>query len=168
MSRTNDAVRNIDEIILKLNDADVEVRREAAAMAQYAFCGTPSSEKGNLLMEAVAARLELRVNGHAEPLEPDEYVRERCADSLRLASDRFNIAKYVPLLERSSTRDPHEWVKDAAKEALGSIGIKTAKMSHDSYRSELPPPKSWSTRPPPASRELVPAAKERQLAFRAS
>jgi HEAT repeat protein len=163
MSRINDAVRSIDEIILKLSDADVDVRREAAAMAQYAFCGNPSAEKGNLLLEAVAARLELNVNGHVEPLEPDEYVRERCADSLRLASDRFNIAKYVTVLDRSSTIDPHVWVKDAAKEALGSIGIKTGKLSHDSYRSELPLPKSWSTRPLPASRELAPAAKEKQL-----
>jgi HEAT repeat protein len=160
MSRINDAVRSIDEIILRLGDADVEVRREAAAMAQYAFCGTPSTIKGKLLLEAVSAKLELKVNGHVEPREPDEYVRERCADCFRLASDRFQIAEYVPLLERSSTIDPHVWVKDAAKEALGSIGIKTD-LSPGSYRSDLPLPKAWSTRPKESYvREIAPLQKQ--------
>ena len=134
------AILDIDITLQNLENPSADVRREAGAWAQYAFCGRPGSEKAAKLIEAVGKKLEIRVNGHAEPVEPDEYVRERCADTLRLAREAgYDISRFVPALHLAAERDPVDWVRERAADALS--GIKAPK------EESLPLPKAWSTRP---------------------
>ena len=155
------AIQDIENTITDLESPSVEKRREAGAWAQYAFCGRPGTERGMKLIEAVGKKLELRVNGHAEPVEPDEYVRERCADTLRLAAEAgFSISRFVPALRLMAERDPVDWVRERAADALS--GIKAPKEELRQKEEELPLPKAWSTRPPAAS-PPTPERKDKQL-----
>ena len=151
------AIQDIEKIMVNLESPDADVRRNAAAWAQYVFCGNPGNERGGRLLELVGSKIELKVNGHAEPVEPDEYVRERCADCLRLARlGGFDISKFVPALKLASERDPVDWVRERALDALPSNVRKEELKEHP---DELPLPKAWTTRPqPPAA-----PAKEKQL-----
>lgn len=113
------AVAKIDWIIENIVNPDVEVRRDAAAGAQYALLGHPPAEKAAELLARVAGRLELKLNGHAIPVEPDEYVRERCANAIEMAaSSGRNVSAHIPALKLSRDRDPHEWVRDMARDAV--------------------------------------------------
>ncbi len=113
------AVEKIDWIIKNIVNPDVEIRRDAAAGAQYALLGYPAPEKAAELLGLVAGRLELKLNGHAIPVEPDEYVRERCANAIEMASSAGrNVSAYLPVLKLSRDRDPHEWVRDMARDAV--------------------------------------------------
>jgi hypothetical protein len=150
------AILDIDITLQNLESPSADVRREAGAWAQYAFCGRPGSEKAAKLIEAVGKKLEMRVNGHAEPLEPDEYVRERCADTLRLAAEAgFNVSRFVPSLRLTAERDPVDWVRERAQDALSVI--KAPK------EDSLPLPKAWSTRPPAAPAVALERKPEKQI-----
>lgn len=122
MRNIPEAVAKIDWIIENIDHPDAEVRRDAAAGAQYALLGHPAPEKAAELLGKVAGRLELKLNGHAIPVEPDEYVRERCANAVEMAaSSGRNVSALIPLLKLSRDRDPHEWVRDMARDAIRYI-----------------------------------------------
>ena len=119
MRDISSSVAKIDWIIDNLDHPDAEIRRDAAAGAQYALLGPIPHEKADLLLEKMAKRLELKLNGHAIPADPDEYVRERCANAFEMAaSTGKNVAPYLPVLKLSRERDPHEWVRDMARDAV--------------------------------------------------
>ncbi|HSB46423.1 MAG TPA: hypothetical protein VLD37_00290 [Candidatus Bilamarchaeum sp.] len=133
------AIGKIDWILTNLDNTDVAVRRNAAAWAQYAALGHLPSEKSGPLLEAMANKLMAKVNGHVMLNEPDEYVRERCANGFELASSAGkNITKYLPVLEWSRDYDPHEWVRSMARDAL---------RYHHGLSRDLPLPGSFTTRP---------------------
>lgn len=155
------AIQDIEKIIVDLGNPSVEVRREAAAWAQYAFCGNPGRERAALLIDAVGKKLELRVNGHAEPLEPDEYVRERCADSLRLAKEgHYDISPFVPSLRLTAEKDPVDWVRDRAKDALSKADDHVLQAPSVPDEDQLPLPRAWTTRPMP---QIQPDKPERAI-----
>jgi hypothetical protein len=148
MYNVQEIVQRIDSVIENLDNPDVEARRKAAAEAQYAFCGNLPSEKGKKLLEKVSEKLRLFINGHAVPAEPDEYVRERCADCFRLAAEGGkDIHPYIPLVRLAYERDPHEWVRERAQEAL-EICDKTygVRVDKSDIRAAFV---SFSTRPAP-------------------
>jgi HEAT repeat protein len=138
-----DAVRGIDAIISGLEHQDTEVRREAAAGAQYALLGHLPHPKSSALIDAVGKRLAVIVNGHEALAEPDEYVRERCAYALGIAASAGkDISAHMPALARAREKDPHHWVREAASETLSSA-------EREAFRMELPLPKAFTTRPEP-------------------
>jgi hypothetical protein len=102
--------------------------------------GPIPDEKAFLLLEKMAGRLQATVNGHTLMNEPDEYVRERCANAFELAaSSGKNISKYLPLLEWSRYNDPHPWVREMAIYALKYVS---------EMRNSAPLPRSFTTRRP--------------------
>ncbi len=139
MRNVPSAVENIDWIIENMDHPDAEVRREAAAGAQYALLGPLPHDKAHALLEKLDARLELRVNGHAEPVEQDEYVRERSANAFEMAaSTGKGVSAYLPTLKLSRDRDPHQWVRDMARDAVRYI---------EGGRMDLPKPAAFTTKP---------------------
>ncbi len=113
-------IKDVDSVIDRISSEDVDTRRHATAQAQYAFCGHVSREKGERLLKALGERLKVVVTGHEAPFEPDEYVRERCIEAMRLAVfSGFDVGEYVPLIVRAHERDSHEWVRERAEDALG-------------------------------------------------
>ncbi len=132
------AVENIDWILENIGNPDAAVRREAAGGAQYALLGYPPIEKSAELLRRLAERLELRLNGHAVPVEPDEYVRERCANAFEMAASKgHNVSAYMPALQLSRDRDPHEWVREMARDAIRYC---------EGNRMALPKPDAFTTR----------------------
>jgi hypothetical protein len=106
-------------LIARVSGDDVEARRHATAQAHYVFCGHVGRETGERLLKALGERLKVIVNGHEAPVEPDEYVRERCVEAMRLAVYAgFDVGEYVPLIVRAHERDSHEWVRERAEDAL--------------------------------------------------
>jgi hypothetical protein len=142
------AIANIDWIIENIDSPDVDTRRDAAAGAQYALLGPIPHEKADSLLPKLAARLELKLNGHAIPVEPDEYVRERCANAFELASSSGKrVGPYLDVLRLSRDRDPHQWVRDMARDAL----------RYCEGHGGLPHPEAFTTRPIPAVKAEQPA-----------
>ncbi len=149
------AVEKIDWILENLGNSEVEVRREAAAGAQYALLGNLPHDKAALLLEKLAEKLELRLNGHAIPVEPDEYVRERCANAFEMAASAGKgVSAYLPLLKLSRDRDPHEWVRDMARDAVRYC---------EGGRMSLPKPETFTTRALPEAKPPHPIQGEKRV-----
>src|SRR4030095_8363193 len=134
------AIQDIDNIIRNLDHPDPAVRCDAAKGAQYAVLGSLPLEKSNELLEAIGRRLTIKVNGHVLLTQPDEYVRERCANALECAASAGkDIRPYLDLLRWSKDNDPHHWVRDMARDAV---------RYHEGHSRELPMPARFTTRPP--------------------
>ncbi|MEW6722031.1 MAG: hypothetical protein AB1324_02120 [Candidatus Micrarchaeota archaeon] len=146
-----EAISRYDKTMLQLDSESAEVRREAAAWAQYALCGRLSPAKAGVLADKLAEKLRLIVNGHAEPVEKCEYVRESCAYGIELAAQFTDVSRHRATLEMSRDRDPHEWVREAASEALSTAGIVSSSPP-------LPPPVRFTTRTIPSPDAKRPAA----------
>lgn len=113
------AVARVDEILAYLDHPDVEIRRYVASGAIYAIMGNLPPDKREALLTKAAAALTPIVNGHTEPAEPDVYVRERCVEVFRLAAScGCDISAYTFFLTLARDSDPHEWVRDKARETL--------------------------------------------------
>lgn len=130
------AVARTDVILALFDHPDVEIRRYVAAGAMYAIMGDLHPDKRKALLEKSAAALTILLNGHAEPTETDVYVRERCAEVLRLAASRgSNLSEYITVLTTARDYDPHAWIRDKAKEALqylvstGATTVDVAKVA---------------------------------------
>ncbi len=137
------AVENIDWIIGNMASPDAEARREAAAGAQYALLGPLPMEKAHSLLSLLAERLELRLNGHAIPVEPDEFVRESSANAFEMAASRgHDVSAYLPVLRLSRDRDPHEWVREMSRDAIRYC---------EGNRMGLPRPETFTTRALPTA-----------------
>ncbi|MFH1520221.1 MAG: hypothetical protein ABID61_01105 [Candidatus Micrarchaeota archaeon] len=117
------AVARVEEIIAFIDHSDVEIRRYVSAGAIYALMGNLPRETSERLLAKLAERLILRFNGHAEPVEPDVYVRERCANAFEMAaSTAKTVTPHLETLKLSRDKDPHEWVRDRARDAIRYLG----------------------------------------------
>lgn len=164
------AVARIDVILAFFDHPDAEIRQYVAAGAMYAILGkadplnpntgliTPDQKEA--ILEKSAAALTILLNGHADPTEPDKYVRERCAEVLRIAASekKTNMSKYVATLAVARDHDPCDWVREKAAEALkyhasASIArdtagsVNTASVARTMKRNAKPPPKLEVQRP---------------------
>ncbi|MFH1784871.1 MAG: hypothetical protein ABH842_00435 [Candidatus Micrarchaeota archaeon] len=111
------AVPRVEEIISNIDHPDVEIRREYSTGAIYALMGGISSDATHRLLDKLAERLKLSSKGI--PTEQDVYVREHCANAFEMAGATGKDAfSHVSVLTQSRESDPHEWVRERARDAL--------------------------------------------------
>ena len=141
-----DILRDLENVLRHLQSVDPQVRREAAGELQIVLCGHLDHPTVVKIMDALATRLEVSVNGHAAFVEPDDHVRQRCADGLTLGAQQpADLTPYIDRLRYVEKHDPFDSARHCAGEALE---IHDARMSvtHNAPRKHAPTPPALTGR----------------------